>query len=738
MNPLNLNRIIPAEGQESANALLTATSVHLSLRRGEKCFLSMLSARPIFSRPTLCKPIALASGLLLSVNSQANTLEEVVVTAAFDDRDANHRSVTVVSTEQMQARSAQHVEDLLSLAPNVNVASGASRGRFFQIRGIGERSQFVEPVNASVATLLDGIDITGIGGVATLWDLQQVEVLRGPQGTLFGANALAGLINLRSQSASNGDALTLQAGVENDNGRRLGLIAGSTLNSGLHGRIALQQYQSDGFINNTWLERNDTNNRDEFTGKLTLAYDSGDHSVELGIYRIDADNGYDAFSLDNTRQTLSDQPGRDSTTTNALRLYWQWRGDITLSNQLSHAGTETNYSYDEDWSFVGISPGWEYSSFDAYLRDRDMTSLESRLSGEWANIDWVGGVYLRREDENLTRNYTYLSTPFNSALQTDTGAIFTHLSLPISTAITAYGGLRWEYRGSEYQDSQGVITAPSDTLYSGRLGLEWQLSDSQLLYLSASRGVRAGGVNANLLASIDALAPGQQDGLRILGGFESESLVNSELGWRWRSSDATFTSDLTLFSMDRRDQQTKSSLVIPRSDGSTAFIDYTNNASQGTNRGLEWQLAWAASEAVTLRGALGWLDAKFDTYINAAGEDLAGREQPHAPRYTAHLALDWRPLETLTLGFETTAMDSFYFSDRHNTRSPSRVLLNGHITYQLNDWSLQLWGRNMSNEDYFARGFGSFGNDPRKEYATEPYYQYAEPRMVGLTLTYTR
>lgn len=700
--------------------------------------MSTLRARPTFLCSTLCQPITLAGGLLLSINSQANTLEEVVVTAAFDDRDANHRSVTVVGTEQMQARSAQHLEDLLSLAPNVNVASGASRGRFFQIRGIGERSQFVEPVNASVATLLDGIDITGIGGAATLWDMQQVEVLRGPQGTLFGANALAGLINLRSQSADSGDALTLQAGVESDNGRRLGLIAGGALGSGLHARLALQQYQSDGYIDNTWLARDDTNNRDELTGKMSLAYESGDHRVEAGIYRIDADNGYDAFSLDNTRETLSDQPGQDRTKTNALRLFWQWVGDITVSHQLSHARTKTNYSYDEDWSYVGIAPGWEYSSFDAYRRDREMTSLESRLSGVWANINWIAGVYLRREDEDLTRNYTYLATPFSSALETATAAAFANLSLPLSSAVTAYGGLRWEHRGSEYQDSQGVVTAPSDTLYSGRLGVEWQLSDAHLLYLSASRGVRAGGVNANLLASIDALTPAQQGGLRNLGVFDSESLINSELGWRWRSRDATFTSDLTLFSMDRRDQQTKSSLVLPRPDGSTAFIDYTNNASQGTNRGLEWQLAWAASETVTLRGALGWLDATFDTYVNAAGEDLAGREQPHAPRYTAHMALDWRPLETLTLGLETTAMDSFYFSDRHNTRSPSRVLLNGHISYQLNDWSLQLWGRNLNNEDYFARGFGSFGNDPRKEYATEPYYQYGEPRVVGLTLTYRR
>jgi outer membrane receptor protein involved in Fe transport len=86
----------------------------------------------------------------------------------------------------------------MSLALQVRLAIA-----FFQIRGIGERSQFVEPINPSVGVLLDGIDLSGSGGALTLYDLQQVEILRGPQGTLMGANALAGLIALRSTATDN-------------------------------------------------------------------------------------------------------------------------------------------------------------------------------------------------------------------------------------------------------------------------------------------------------------------------------------------------------------------------------------------------------------------------------------------------------------------------------------------------------------------------------------------------------
>ena len=146
----------------------------------------------------LCLLVFGSGNVLRAVADSA--IDEIIVSADF--RDATlldlSASITVVDAEAISQRQARHLEQLLNLAPNVNFSSGASRGRFIQIRGIGERSQFIEPLNPSVGILVDGIDFTGIAGAATTMDIEQVEILRGPQGTLYGANALAGLISLQS------------------------------------------------------------------------------------------------------------------------------------------------------------------------------------------------------------------------------------------------------------------------------------------------------------------------------------------------------------------------------------------------------------------------------------------------------------------------------------------------------------------------------------------------------------
>ena len=669
---------------------------------------------------------------------EANTaLEEVTVTATLLNAGVAPVSATVLTEHIQSRRGAAHLEDVITLAPNVAASSGASRSRFFQIRGIGERSQFVEPVNPSVGILLDGIDLSGAGGALTLFDVQQVEVLRGPQGTLMGANALAGLIAVQSNGADS-DALDISVGMENKGGYRLGARWDGNLTNTVNGRVAVQQYESNGYVDNDYLNRSDTNSREELTARGTLTWTRDTHTFEAAAYFTRVDNGYDAFSLDNTRATLSDQPGEDDLTLKAGRLNWQstlMALDSTL--QLSHASTDTTYSYDEDWSYVGIAPGREYSSYDEYLRDRSMNSLEWRLRAPEADgTEWVIGTYLRDESEDLSRRYTYLPAPFASDIDTQTLAIFGQVNRTVNEQLSGFIGARLEQRDSEYRDSAGVEKDFDHHYWTGRLGVIWQYHSDAQLYATLSRGARAGGANAGLLASIDALPEQSQDSVAALGVFDEETLVSLELGWQLDWAQYDMRSRLALFTMDRDDQQAKGSLVIPRADSSTAFIDYTDNAAASEHRGLEWELQWLPTHQVVAALTLGLLDAQFDRYITATGADLSGRDQPQAPDWQYSAGITWRASALASVQLEVAGSDSYFFSDRHDVRAPETHQFNASVSGQWQRWRWTLWGRNLTDETTLVRGFGTFGNDPRKEYALEPYRQYGEPRMVGLSLSY--
>jgi len=669
-------------------------------------------------------------------------IEEVVVTAELRRLTwlEQPSSTSVLSGEVARRRNAVHLENLLQLTPNVNLSGGSSRARFYQIRGIGERSQFIEPLNPSVGLLIDNIDFSGLGTAATLYDIEQVEVLRGPQGTLHGANALAGLIALRSGAPQEDFSARVNATVGDYGRRELGArVTGPIVDDRLLFRVSAFQHQSDGFIDNAFLGRDDTNNRDETLLRGRLRWLGNDQGADLTLIRTEVDNGYDAFSLDNTRVTLSDQPGRDRQRSDALGIHYHRDGHRVRTEILaSAADTASEYSYDEDWAFVGIEPALEYSSFDRYLRDRRSYSAQVRLSAReplvsaLGPLDWVAGLYGLSDDEDLTRQYTFASADFQSRFKAETVAAFGEVSLGLSEAWDLSLGLRAARRDVGYADSQAVRANPVEDLWGGKLALSYTQDGLGLVYASVSRGYRAGGVNAGILAYPD---DGDLAGtLTPLRFFDTEHLYNVELGHKGLFLDGRLRSALTLFYMDRVDQQVRGSLVLPRDDGSTAFIDLTDNAASGYNLGLEGELRYVASERLELYANLGLLRAEFEDYTNAEGRDLEGRDQAHAPAYQFAAGIAYRPHRSVLVDLQWEGRDAFYFSDRHDTRSTAYELLHLRVAWQAEAWEVALWGRNLTDEDYFIRGFGSFGNDPRKGYVVEDYLQYGEPRQVGLSL----
>jgi outer membrane receptor protein involved in Fe transport len=245
----------------------------------------------------------------------ADRLDEIVVTATLKRTplDALPGSVSVLSSDAIREAGQQHFEEVLPLVPNLNWAGDTSRPRYFQIRGIGELQQYQGAPNPSVGFLIDDIDFSGLGSAATLFDVDRIEVLHGPQGTLYGANALAGLIYVKSAEPEDtfGARVELDAGDYNE--RSYGAVLTGpveALDSAF--RFAVQRYTSDGFYHNAYLDRHDTDARDELTLRGRWRFEPSESwRVDLSVLRAQMDNGYDAFAIDNSRTTESDHPSVD-------------------------------------------------------------------------------------------------------------------------------------------------------------------------------------------------------------------------------------------------------------------------------------------------------------------------------------------------------------------------------------------------------------------------------------------
>jgi len=717
-----------------------------------------------FSKSAICLAITASSFNVTALaqdqaSNDTNNVEIITVTSDFRQQSLQNAptSMSVLTDIEIKQRNAKHLEELIAVSPNVNFASGSQRARYYQIRGIGERSQFQEPINPSVGVIIDEIDFTGIGSVASLFDVKQAEIFRGPQGTRFGANAIAGMINITTNEPTDDFEGAVQLGVGNYNTYDMGVALSGPATDSVKYRLAVNQSNSDGYMENVYLQREDTNNRDELTirGKLAIEA-SNDLTIDLAGYYFDFDNGYDAYSLDNTRETYSDEPGFDQQETAAFSAKFTYQGfdSATILAIVSNADSDLAYGYDEDWAYAGISDPdvienpdyayWEYTSTDHYYREKAVLTTELRaISNQGQEIlngstAWLAGIFYKQDDEDLLREYTYADGDFTSSNDSKSIAIYGQLDSHLAEKWSLISGLRIENRTADYNNSDLFNDSIDDTMVGGKLVLSYQQSEDSLWYASINRGYKAGGNNT------DGTLP---DELRT---FEPEYLMNYELGYKVSLLNNNAYIRSSVFYMDRTDMQVKSSSTIVREDGSAEFISYLGNATSGSNYGAEIESAWYINDVVNIYGSVGLLNTEFDQFIDKDGNSLTGEEQAHAPNFQFNIGINYQPTDEWLFNISVDGKDEFYFSDtryyeyedgiyspipEEDITSEAVVLLNASISYLQDNWQLKVWGRNLANEEYANRGF-YFGNDPRDGYAPKQYTQLSEPLVFGASLDY--
>ncbi len=688
-----------------------------------------------------------------AIDVSGDTLQQVVVSATLlRDRpiQAVPASITVLDAATLRAAGQQHFADVIDLVPNLNWSGDTNRPRYFQIRGIGELDEYQGAPNPSVGFLIDDIDFSSIGTVGTLFDMDRIEVLRGPQSTRYGANALGGLIAMQSAAPANefGGRVELSGG--NYDTRSYGaMVTGPVEALDSSFRIAVQQYSSDGFYRNEFLHRDSTNGNDELTLRARWRFQPADDlRMDLTVFDIRINDAYDAFDVNNDRTTQSDQPGQDrqDSAAGSLKVVYSGLGPTTLTFIGTFANSHIRYSFDSDFGNPILWAPITYQYSDSQVRERRTHTLEARLANTApAAVNWLFGVYQLSLAESLADTAPGIFSDPNdpddaSQALNVTDSHFHSTNTAVFGALDGALGDRWhwsvgaraERRSADYHDIADDLDNPApvthafepvDHLWGGNAALEYQAAPEQHLYISVGRGYKAGGFN------LGSDLPANQ----IL--FNPESDLSYELGYKADVGGHRLRLNADVFYTKRKDLQLQTGEQLDPANPND-FVLYNMNVASGRNYGFESDLAWTPVDLIEFGASMGLLNSRYHG-LRLDGGTLPDRSLPHAPSWQGSVSATLHAHAGLFLRADLTGRGSFYYDlpalDPYS--SHAYVLLNLKAGVSRDHWSADVWIRNVTDRNYAVRGF-YFGDVP-PDFPAQQFVQLGAPRQFGATVSYS-
>lgn len=662
-------------------------------------------------------------------------LEEIVISAQKRPQDLAEipASVSLVEGGDLSPAGARR-EDEFSRLPNLDARQVTARlyTSFVAIRGVG--SALIES-DPAVGLTLDGISLGSSQAFSgSLLDVDRIEVMRGPQGTLYGRNALGGAINVVSNrpdpEVSEG---RFSLGFGSEGRREVQATANAPLGGGWAARGALSA--------NDW----DSERRSSITGGDLGGGETGHGRLGFAGPLSEKVDFYGFVDLERQKLTgesfgmpiadwragsglvALDDPSRISSDSDLLGAALTWRlenGDRIETQtgwqesraKVSGNGFPQGYFAGYDAMFAPYLPGFRYRSGNPFDGSYRQISKEIRYLHEGGRLDWVLGFYGEAAKADRAYGATSSFTGGEMALgsrgvtKTSSLSIFADGDLRLSDRWSLFGGLRlghdrktFDYAFSADATAQALgFAAPFEPAFSDRfsktyatprLGFSYQAAPETLLWASVSSGYKSGGFNAGFVGAGDA------------GHYEPERLTAWEIGFRSEAMDRRLRLDGAVFLNDWRDQQVQ---AFDASTGATPIL----NAPKSRSMGAELSARLDLDNGLGLRGALGYVDATYEDFPNAPAPggvgslDVSGRTQQFVSGRTASLGLDyawamagdWSGRADLTWRW-----NSGYWFDASNTiRQPAFALLDASASFGNGRYEVTLWGKNLTDEDYLT------------------------------------
>jgi iron complex outermembrane receptor protein len=702
-------------------------------------------------------PLAVAVGTALHApqspaqeqTAEPRALEEITVTAQRREQSLQDVpiAISVLGSSDIERLNAADVRDLQFATPNLVVVSSNAAQPFFGMRGISDTSR--NPgYEQRVGVYVDGVWV-GRSGASnqSVLDIQSVEVLRGPQGTLFGKNTVAGAINITTRKPGPDFGGYLQAEAGNYGLWRGAGSINAPITDNLFGKLTFSAAQRDGFAKDVVTRGKEYDERDEQAVRAQLLWNVSDAtSVELSL--DDFSNAYRGLIGESTADRIAPRPfevaldGRQQFETGNDGI------GLTVNHEFGNGFKLTSITglRSETWSVVGADEDYTpqpVAFTDLTESDGDYLSQEIRLASPVGEkFDYVVGLYYLDQDvtgRGTARVFARALVPtapavyVNAAYDADVGtrqiALFAHGNLRLAEHWSLTGGLRFtdEDKDLDYgiTDTSGLFTngtttdSRSESNWAPKISVNWTPSTDLLVYASYGQAYKSGGWNTDFINNLAALP------------FDGEEAESVELGVKSTLADDRVRVNAAVFESTNSDFQVQSFVQLP--NGGTVLT--ITNAAEVTSRGFEADLQWLATDWLRLWATYGYTDAEFDSFRNcgAGGADCTGNRPAAAPENSWSLGGE---LTFPMLGGELfvqgdyASRDEFYSNPNNQpvTLNESLSLLNGRIGWNSpqGTWSVAVWGKNLTDEATQIWNTRSFLGIPRAS--------YTEPRTYGLSV----
>ncbi|MFV0278949.1 MAG: TonB-dependent receptor [Parahaliea sp.] len=724
------------------------------------------------SLPTL-STLAVA---VIAASQAAAQLEEVVVTAQKVQQSMQEVpiAVTALTGASLAQQNITNIEGMSNSLPNVQINhfSNSPDSAVFTIRGVGVND--ADPyVGTTVSVVVDGV-VVGVNtnALQSLFDIERVEILRGPQGTLFGANTTGGVVNVITKQPTGELGGEVQVNVGNFDRLELNGAVNFPITEQLAGKISLLHTEQDGYFKN-YLNGDDLGSVDTTSLRGYLKYEKDDYNAtliaEYGRFR----NGSQTNRNISSPSMVLYLPGQ--TSDEPIYRRGQNAGFPDQNDKDVYALTLTqNWSTNSgDW--VSITSYREYDQ-DLYSDD-DATTEQllqtNRTTDHWQFTQEIRDSFELGERLRMTAGAFYLQQEYELNQETmldgfgrGTGqpqrqeqenwsaSVFAQAYYSLSDALTLQAGVRYAYEETEalsltsisFTATPGSLSSFDDPVIPStvviaegeeswgevgyKLGLDYQLNDDVMVYGYYARGFKSGGFTGRIVVAQD------------IGPFDPEFLDTFEIGVKADLFERRVRANLAVFYNEYQDMQVTQNVTYPNGNNSASV----QNAGEASSSGAELEITAYATDNLVFNLAAAYLDAQYDEYDTTALDPVsgvletisfAGNPLMNAPRWSGNVSANY------TLPIAGGEADFFaqvtHSSEKvsNYTAYPEEVvgeitLVNAKISWQPDSgkWGVGIYGRNLTDKEYFlqkqwyAPTFGIAALGTPREYGIDFNYNW--------------